>query len=133
MSRRTWKSPNHLLTPSISMIFWPPGGASALTTVLVAASVISFLHGGASRAPRRGARSPDPHPERTLELAGGDAQPVGEEEVHDGDEQEHLELDAARYLQRLRLHGHDVGDPEEVGEADDEDQRGVLEQADGLA
>src|SRR5690606_13444817 len=132
MSRRTWKSPNHLLRPSISMILSPPGGASARTTVPVVAWVMWVLSSGAGRR-YRGSRSPYSHPQLPLELPGGDAHPVGEEEVDHRDEQEHFELRAPRHEQRLRLDRDEVGDPAEVDEPDDEHERGVLEEADRLA
>src|SRR5690606_30728826 len=125
MSRRTWNSPNHLLTRSISITFSPPAGASARTAVLKAASVIVVLpESHAAAAPLRPwlRRSPFANAQLALGLPRGHAHAVGEEEVDDRDEQEHLELNATGDEQRLWLHGDQVRDLEEVDEADDEHQ-----------
>src|SRR5690606_3892998 len=134
MSLRTWNSPNHLLSPSISMIL-VPAGASALTALLLlpalTASVTAYL-----LHTKPGSRGVDTsalaYPELFLKLATGYRHPVREEEVDEGDEQEDFEFDAARHLQGRRLDRHEIGDLEEVDEADDEHQRRVLEQPDRL-
>src|SRR5690554_2043441 len=133
MSRKTWKSPNHLLRPSISMILSLPGGASALTTLLATASLMCFLSRDARGVPAaRATGSPDAHAQLGLELPRGRAHAVGEEPVDDGQEQRQLQADAARHEQRGRLVRDHVGDVEEVEQADDKHQRRVLEQADRL-
>src|SRR5690625_6551354 len=79
------------------------------------------------------ATSAFPHAKLFLELTARDRHAPGEEEVDEGHEQRHLHVHAAGDLQRRGLVGDDApADLEEIEQADDEHQRGVLEQADGL-
>src|SRR5690606_12249109 len=96
MSLSTWNSPNHLLRPSISMMR-SPGGASALTAwpvlAVLVVSVTVYLRRCSGMRTSSVGSSPLPYPKLLLELAARDRHPVREEEVDDGDEQEHLEFD----------------------------------------
>src|SRR5215813_9061605 len=112
MSESTWNCPNHLLTP-VSVI--TEGALSSSWAALVAIDRFS--------SPRSATRS---LVELDLEILAVARHREAEAEVDEGGEQ----VDLAREARPVGIDQRLVGGVQEVEDADDQHQRGVLEEAD---